>query len=133
MTLALYASSSSPIGTGWRKRRPCGVRSAPAAFSCMAPTTAAKSRAGVARFEIDAGLAFGTAHHASTRGCLLALDALFKRRRPSAVLDIGTGTGILAIAAAKVLALARGRDGRGCQGGRGRHRQCQEERRGALC
>jgi ribosomal protein L11 methyltransferase len=54
-------------------------------------------------FEIDAGLAFGTAHHASTRGCLLALDALFKRRRPSAVLDIGTGTGILAIAAAKVL------------------------------
>jgi ribosomal protein L11 methyltransferase len=54
-------------------------------------------------FEIDAGLAFGTAHHASTRGCLLALDALFKHRRPSAVLDIGTGTGILTIAAAKVL------------------------------
>jgi ribosomal protein L11 methyltransferase len=53
--------------------------------------------------EIDAGLAFGTAHHASTRGCLYALDALLKRRRPRAVLDIGTGTGILAIAAAKVL------------------------------
>jgi ribosomal protein L11 methyltransferase len=53
--------------------------------------------------EIDAGQAFGTAHHASTRGCLLALDDLFKRRRPRTVIDLGTGTGILAIAAAKCL------------------------------
>jgi ribosomal protein L11 methyltransferase len=51
--------------------------------------------------EIDAGLAFGTAHHATTRGCLIALDRLLKRGRPAGVLDIGTGTGILAIAAAK--------------------------------
>jgi ribosomal protein L11 methyltransferase len=50
--------------------------------------------------EIDAGQAFGTAHHASTRGCLLALDALMKRRRPRSIADIGTGTGILAVAAA---------------------------------
>jgi ribosomal protein L11 methyltransferase len=54
--------------------------------------------------EIDAAHAFGTAHHASTRGCLIALDDLLKRRRPRAVLDLGTGTGILAIAAAKALA-----------------------------
>jgi ribosomal protein L11 methyltransferase len=53
--------------------------------------------------EIDAGLAFGTAHHATTRGCLIALDRLLKRWRPAQVLDIGTGTGILAIAAAKAL------------------------------
>ncbi len=53
--------------------------------------------------EIDAGQAFGTAHHASTRGCLLALDTLLKRKRPRSVIDIGTGTGILAIAAAKAL------------------------------
>src|SRR5262249_43757296 len=53
------------------------------------------------RLEIDAGLAFGTAHHATTRGCLVALDRLLKRSRPRAVFDIGTGTGILAIAAAK--------------------------------
>jgi len=53
--------------------------------------------------EIDAGQAFGTAHHASTRGCLLALDDTLKRRRPRKVVDIGAGTGVLAIAAAKVL------------------------------
>jgi ribosomal protein L11 methyltransferase len=53
--------------------------------------------------EIDAGQAFGTAHHASTRGCLLALDDHLKRARPRAVIDIGTGTGVLAIAAANTL------------------------------
>jgi ribosomal protein L11 methyltransferase len=53
--------------------------------------------------EIDAGRAFGTAHHASTRGCLLALDALLKARRPRSIVDLGTGTGILAIAAASAL------------------------------
>lgn len=53
--------------------------------------------------EIDAGQAFGTGHHASTSGCLLALDDLLKRRRPRKIVDLGTGTGILAIAAAKAL------------------------------
>jgi ribosomal protein L11 methyltransferase len=53
--------------------------------------------------EIDAGQAFGTAHHASTRGCLLALDHLLKRSRPRNVLDLGTGTGVLAIAASQAL------------------------------
>ena len=53
--------------------------------------------------EIDAGQAFGTAHHASTRGCLIAFHQILKLRRPKMVLDIGTGSGVLAIAAAKAL------------------------------
>jgi ribosomal protein L11 methyltransferase len=53
--------------------------------------------------EIEAALAFGTGHHGTTRGCLLALADELKRRRPRAVLDVGTGTGILAFAAARAL------------------------------
>lgn len=53
--------------------------------------------------EIEAGLAFGTGHHGTTRGCLMLFDRLLKRRRPSHALDIGCGAGVLAIGAAKVL------------------------------
>jgi ribosomal protein L11 methyltransferase len=69
--------------------------------------------------QIEAALAFGTGHHGTTRGCLLALDRIAKtqsRRRPARgvassrkrhekafALDVGTGTGVLAIAAAKAL------------------------------
>jgi ribosomal protein L11 methyltransferase len=53
--------------------------------------------------EIEAALAFGTGHHGTTRGCLLLLDQVLKARRPARVLDLGTGTGVLAIAAAKAV------------------------------
>lgn len=53
--------------------------------------------------EIEAAMAFGTGHHATTLGCLLALDGLarkgFRARRPA---DIGCGSGVLAMAAAKL-------------------------------
>lgn len=50
--------------------------------------------------EIDAAQAFGTGHHATTLGCLIAFDRVLKRTRPRSVLDLGCGSGILAIAAA---------------------------------
>src|SRR4051794_9773736 len=60
----------------------------------------AQNRIGI---EIEAALAFGTGHHGTTRGCLLALDAIAKAGRPRNILDVGTGSGVLAIAAARVL------------------------------
>ncbi|MGQ0443842.1 MAG: 50S ribosomal protein L11 methyltransferase [Beijerinckiaceae bacterium] len=52
--------------------------------------------------EIEAALAFGTGHHGSTRGCLHMLELVARKRWPGAILDLGTGSGILAIAAAKL-------------------------------
>jgi ribosomal protein L11 methyltransferase len=50
---------------------------------------------------IEAGAAFGTGHHGTTVGCLLAYDQLLKAGRFARVLDVGCGTGVLAIAAAR--------------------------------
>jgi ribosomal protein L11 methyltransferase len=69
----------------------------------------AHDRAGIPvnRFgvEIEAALAFGTGHHGTTRGCLIAFDRLCKSRRKHRprMLDLGTGSGVLAIAAALAL------------------------------
>ncbi|MEO0999583.1 MAG: 50S ribosomal protein L11 methyltransferase, partial [Pseudomonadota bacterium] len=53
--------------------------------------------------EIEAAMAFGTGHHATTRGCLEALERLIQRGLcPRSVADIGAGTGVLAMAAARV-------------------------------
>jgi ribosomal protein L11 methyltransferase len=51
---------------------------------------------------LDAGIAFGSGEHGSTRGCLRALERI-AYRRPARILDMGTGSGILAMAAARLL------------------------------
>ena len=51
---------------------------------------------------IDAGQAFGTGHHGTTAGCLSAIDRVMKSRRVSNALDLGTGSGVLAIAVRKL-------------------------------
>lgn len=51
--------------------------------------------------EIEAALAFGTGHHGTTQGCLAAIVDEARQGRPRRVLDVGTGTGVLAIAAAR--------------------------------
>jgi ribosomal protein L11 methyltransferase len=60
-----------------------------------------KRRSGGHSFEIDAGTAFGTGHHGTTAGCMLILDAILKQQKPQRIFDLGCGTGVLAIAAAK--------------------------------
>jgi ribosomal protein L11 methyltransferase len=51
---------------------------------------------------IEPGRAFGTGHHGTTAGCLTLLEALIARDRPTRALDLGTGSGILAVAAARL-------------------------------
>ncbi|THD34548.1 MAG: methyltransferase domain-containing protein [Sphingomonas sp.] len=62
--------------------------------------------AGGRAFLIDAGQAFGTGHHATTSGCLKALDAMAQREFAN-IIDIGTGTGLLAFAARHLWPVAR--------------------------
>jgi ribosomal protein L11 methyltransferase len=58
--------------------------------------------AGVIPIRIDAGMAFGTGHHETTALCLSVMSEVSRRKRPENMLDLGCGTGVLAIGAAKL-------------------------------
>lgn len=57
---------------------------------------------GVLRLEVEAGRAFGTGRHETTQGCLLTLQVLARARAPINALDLGCGTGVLAMAMARL-------------------------------
>jgi ribosomal protein L11 methyltransferase len=71
-------------------------------FAIRGTHLAGPGRPGRITLVLDAGLAFGSGEHGSTRGCLLALERI-AYRRPQRILDMGTGSGILAMAAARLL------------------------------
>ncbi|MER8761640.1 MULTISPECIES: 50S ribosomal protein L11 methyltransferase [unclassified Mesorhizobium] len=61
-----------------------------------------KRHSGEIAIEIEAGLAFGTGHHGTTAGCLEMLEQVVRREHPRNALDLGTGSAVLAIAAARL-------------------------------
>ncbi|MFB2550781.1 50S ribosomal protein L11 methyltransferase [Ensifer soli] len=61
-----------------------------------------KVQTGEIAIEIDAGMAFGTGHHGTTAGCLELIEEVLRARPVTNVLDLGTGSGVLAIAAYKL-------------------------------
>jgi ribosomal protein L11 methyltransferase len=101
--LARGLSVQALAGRDWVRQSLVGLRPVTAGRFVV---HGAHDRARVPRhcigIEIEAGEAFGTGHHGTTRGCLIALDALARRVRPRYILDLGTGSGVLAIAAAKI-------------------------------
>jgi len=89
---------------GWLARtyasfpeQPVGKR-----FAIRGTHLTGKPTSGRVMLTLDAGLAFGSGEHGSTRGCMVALETV-ARQKPRRILDLGTGSGILAIAAAKLL------------------------------
>lgn len=84
------------VGGGWIAGRSRGVT----ALDRLPAPGRSRPGAGLYRLLIPPGMAFGTGHHPSTQQALWALELALKRMgRPATVVDIGTGTGVLAMAA----------------------------------
>ena len=66
------------------------------------PWEKARLKKGQIPVEITPGMAFGTGTHGTTQLCIEALEKRVRRRKGTSVLDVGTGSGILAIVAAKL-------------------------------
>jgi ribosomal protein L11 methyltransferase len=117
-TIAYFEDETSAAHARATLKKPATITSLPdedwvrKSLEGLAPVTAGrfflhgshdrdKRRIGGHSFEIDAGTAFGTGHHGTTAGCLIILDQLLKRRRYKNIFDLGCGTGVLGIAAAR--------------------------------
>ena len=89
---------------GWLARIYAGFPEQPVGrrFTIRGTHLAATNAAGRIVITLDAGIAFGSGEHGSTRGCLRALETV-AHRKPRRVLDLGTGSGVLAMAAASLL------------------------------
>lgn len=95
----------APVGTrDWMAQVRAGLTPVHAGrFVVYGSHDAARVPAHLIGLEIEAALAFGTGHHATTQGCLIALDRLVRQGMVArSVADIGCGTGVLAMAAARV-------------------------------
>jgi ribosomal protein L11 methyltransferase len=99
------AESAPALADGWleRTRAAFPEQLVGRTFAVRGTHLTGPPPAGRVALILDAGVAFGTGEHNSTRGCLIALEHVLRDRRPRRILDLGTGSGILAMAAAKTL------------------------------
>ncbi len=89
--------------TKWRSGiRPIRIRGASASILIKPTWKEVKKERGEILIEMDPGLAFGTGGHATTKACLKAMLFVLKNNKADSFLDVGTGTGVLAIAAKKL-------------------------------
>jgi ribosomal protein L11 methyltransferase len=92
------ALADADWGEAWRahfRPLPIGTR-----FLVVPPWESAAREAGRLTLVIEPARAFGTGHHATTAGCLVQLEKIVASEAPASAIDLGTGSGILAIAAA---------------------------------
>lgn len=104
VALAVPAEIAAVAETNWVAHVEATLKPIAAGpFLVHGPHDRAAAQSHPLAIEIEAGGAFGTAHHATTQGCLAALETVIGAVKPARLLDLGTGSGILAIAAAKLM------------------------------
>jgi len=98
-----FSSTQIDTKTDWVSKSLKGLKPVIAGgFYIYGNHDSAHEKTDLIEIKIEAAQAFGTGHHETTTGCLEAIEKTFKSSNPKSILDIGTGTGVLAIAAAKL-------------------------------